>query len=86
MGDTFPHLTTAAATLIDTLGQVEPNERVVVIAFDPAAGSTRLALYSNAAAIDLVPMLRIVLARLESGTLRMPVTNGVRWVDVGEAG
>jgi hypothetical protein len=27
-------------------------------------------------------VLRAVLARLESGTLRMPVTDAVRWVDI----
>jgi len=30
----------------------------------------------------LFPALRAVLARLESGSLRMPVTDAVRWVDV----
>jgi hypothetical protein len=88
IGDSFPNLTTAAEALIDTLALVEPERRAVVIEFDPAAGPERHTLYSNAAAVDLVPVLRAVLVRLESGTLRMPVTDAVRWVDVdgGEGG
>ena len=81
-GDGFPYLTTAATSLIDTLALVEPWQRAVVITFDQARPE-HLALYSNAAAVDLAPLLRAVLARVESGALRMPVTDAVRWVEVG---
>jgi hypothetical protein len=80
--DSFAYLTTAAAALIDMLALAEPTRRALVIEFDPGAGRPLHTLYSNAAAVDLVPVLRAVLARLESGTLRMPVTDAVRWVDV----
>jgi hypothetical protein len=82
MGDSFPFLVTAATALIDTMALVEPFRRAVVIEFDPLETSGRSTLYSNGTAADLVPALRAVLARLESGSLRMPVTDAVRWVDV----
>jgi hypothetical protein len=75
----------AATGLIDTVA--EPWRRAVVVVFEPALPE-RHALYANAAAADLIPVLKAVLERLESGTLRMPLEVGVRWVDVevGEEG
>jgi hypothetical protein len=58
--------------------------KAVVITWDPAWDGS--VLYSNAAAVDLIPRLRAVLERLESGSLRLPVDDGVRWVDVTEEG
>jgi hypothetical protein len=79
--DIFPTcMTTAAASLIDVLAMVEPHQRAVVINFDPGEPQHHT-LYSDAAAVDLIPMLRSLLTRLESGAVRMPVTDGVRWVD-----
>lgn len=85
--DTFNCMTTAATSLIDILAMVEPQQRAVVINFDPREPCLHT-LYSDAAAVDLIPMLRSLLDRLERGALRMPVTDGVRWVEaeVGEAG
>jgi hypothetical protein len=85
MTDSIVYLTTAASALIDTLALVDPQRRAVVIEFDPAAGPERHTLCTNTSAADLVPLLRAVLARLESGTLRMPVTDAVRWVDINVA-
>jgi hypothetical protein len=86
----FPaNLTTAARALIETLALVEPTLRAVVICFDPLGLPATHSLDSNAAAVDLIPVLRAVLERLESGALRMPVSGGaVRWVDfdVAESG
>lgn len=87
MDDTFNCMTTAATSLIDVLAMVEPQQRAVVINFDPREPGSHT-LYSDAAAVDLAPMLRSLLERLERGALRMPVTDGVQWVnaEVGEAG
>ncbi len=82
-----PDFTSAASSLIETLALVEPSHRAVVICFDPRDPSGHHTLDSNAAAGDLIPVLRAALARLESGALRMPVAWGaVRWVDVREEG
>jgi hypothetical protein len=79
----FPTSLTAAATaLVDIIALVEPSHRAVVLVFDPLDGQHQV--YSNASEYDLAPILRLVVARLRDGTLRMPVAGGVRWVDVGE--
>jgi hypothetical protein len=74
----------AAARLLELLAFVEPHCRAAVIVFDPAGWDGQGTLYSTAAATDLVPRLEALLARLRAGTLRMPVSGGVRWVDEGE--
>lgn len=56
--------------------------KAVVITWDPAWDGS--VLYSNAAAVDLIPRLEAILERLKSGALRLPVDDGVRWVDVEE--
>jgi hypothetical protein len=59
--------------------------RAVVIVFDPHPPPEEAALYCNASAESLIPVLRAVLERLESGALRMPVSaDEVRWVDEGK--
>lgn len=80
-------MTTGAESLIDILAMVEPSQRAAVITFHPD-DPIRHVLHSNAAAVDLIPMLRSLLLRLESGALRMPVNGGVGWVDfdLGEEG
>jgi trans-aconitate methyltransferase len=55
--------------------------KAVVITWDPAQDAS--VLYSNAAAADLIPRLEAMLERLKSGSLRLPVDDGVRWVDEG---
>jgi hypothetical protein len=56
--------------------------KAAVLVFDPLDPPDMAALYSNAAAVNLIPFVRALLARLESGALRMPVTaDGVRWVE-----
>jgi hypothetical protein len=60
--------------------------RAVVIVFDPHPPPEEAALYCNASAESLIPVLRAVLSRLESGALRMPVSaDEVRWVE-GDGG
>lgn len=54
--------------------------KVLVITWHPADDASDL--YSNAAAAELIPRLRVVLERLERGALRLPVDDGVRYVDV----
>jgi hypothetical protein len=79
----FPiYLTTAATALLDIIELVEPSHRAVVMVFDPL--DRQHTLYSNAGATDLIPALRLVLERLEAGTLQMPVTGAVRFVDLVE--
>jgi len=55
--------------------------RVAIVEFDVADPEKHM-LYSDAAACQLVPVLRAMLARLESGALRMPVDGRFRWEDV----
>jgi len=56
--------------------------RVAIVEFNPADPADLSMLYSDAAACQLVPVLRAMLARLESGALRMPVDGRFRWEDV----
>ncbi len=68
----------------DLVGAVDDAcapHKLAVVAFHPADEATEHVLYTNAAAEALVPVLRALLARLESGALRMPVDGGVLWVD-----
>ena len=55
--------------------------RVAIVEFDVADPEKHM-LYSDAASCQLVPALRAMLARLESGALRMPVDGRFRWEDV----
>lgn len=73
-----------AATGIDAIDVVVPPRQAVVVVFDPTDPSLLPVTFSTASASDLVPVLRVVLALLEAGALRMPVDGGVRWVDVVE--
>jgi hypothetical protein len=59
-------------------------KRACVIMFNPNDLPERHSLVSDASASDLVPLLKAVVARLESGALRMPLNGEVRWVDVEE--
>ena len=71
-----------AEIVVERVAKMWPADKAVVVVFRPADTPPRHTLFSNAAAADLIPVLRAVLERLESGTLRMPVTDAVRWVDV----
>ena len=55
------------------------HEYHLLLRGDPAS---QAALYGDVAACDLLPVLKALVARLEAGTLRMPVGHGHRWVDV----
>jgi len=59
-----------------------PPHRAVVVVFNPADPPETHALYSNAAAADLVPVLKAVVALLESGVVRMATDGDVRFVEV----
>jgi hypothetical protein len=71
-----------AEIVVERIAKMWPTDKAIVVVFRPADPSDRSMLFSSASAADLVPVLRAVLDRLESGTLRMPVEAGVRWVDV----
>ena len=62
-------------------GAGSPATRRVMIEFHPEYPPEELALFSDASAAHLVPVLRAALAKLEAGELRMPVDGGLRWVD-----
>lgn len=62
-----------------------PGQRRAFIVFDPG-DRTCIDLFCDASAADLVPTLKALIARIEEGSLRMPVTGGVCWVDVLEPG
>ena len=62
------------------IGEVLPN-RCVIIVFDPLAEAGDQAFYSNASAWQLTEVLSAALKQLASGSLRMPVAGGLRWVD-----
>jgi hypothetical protein len=70
-----------AEIVVGHLAAMWPPDKAVMVMFHPADPPERHVLFSNAAAVDLVPVLRAVLARLESGELRMPTGDGVRFVD-----
>ena len=70
-----------AIEAIDALGVL----KAVVVVFDPADPPEEHVIYSNAAAVQLLPVLKAMVARIEAGDLRMPVGNAARWVAV-EAG
>jgi hypothetical protein len=65
-----------AIEAIDALGLI----KAVVLVFDPADAAEEHAVYSNAAAAQLLPVLKAAVARIEAGELRMPVVNEARWV------
>jgi hypothetical protein len=68
-----------APTLTIDLARELPLKAVVIV-FDPSARPEEHTVYGDAGASQLVPVLRSVLARLESGALRMPVGDGAAWV------
>jgi hypothetical protein len=78
------HFDSAAMRLLELLALVEPGHRVAVIVFDPRACDGQATLYSTAGADDLWREFEALRKRLYVGTLRMPVSGGVRWVDEGE--
>jgi hypothetical protein len=61
------------------------ERKAIVLVFRPGDPPEDATLYSDAAAVDLLPVLRAMVTRVESGALRMPVSaDGVRWVGEGE--
>lgn len=71
-----------ATDAVENIDVAYAPRKAAVLVFDPLDRPGSGALYSNAAAVDLIPEVRALLARLESGALRMPVTaDGVRWVE-----
>ena len=58
-----------------------PSAKRALIEFHPEEPPEKLALFSDASAAHLVPVLRAALAKLEAGDLRIPVAGGLRWVD-----
>ncbi len=62
------------------IGEVLPS-RCVIIVFDPWPGGEPQALYSNASAAQLTRVLSAALYQVASGKLRLPVRDGLRWVD-----
>lgn len=73
------YVSTVATSAIEAISVPDALNRAVVIVFQPDKQHT---LYSDAAAVDLIPVLRAVLEQMETGRLRMPVTDAVRWVEV----
>jgi hypothetical protein len=67
-----------AIEAIDALGVL----KAVVLVFDPADPPEEHAVYSNAAAALLLPVLKAMVARIEAGELRMPTDNDARWVTI----
>ena len=65
-----------AIEAIDALGLL----KAVFVVFDPADAAEEHVIYSNAAAAQLLPVLKAMVARIEAGDLRMPVANDARWV------
>jgi hypothetical protein len=65
-----------AIDAVDALGLI----KAVVMVFDPSAPPEEHVIYSNAAAAQLLPVLKAMVARIEAGDLRMPVANAARWV------
>lgn len=67
-----------AIEAIDALGVI----KVVVVVFDPADAPETHVIYSNAGAAQLLPVLKAMVARIETGDLRMAASNEVRWVTI----
>lgn len=65
-----------AIEAIDALGVLKG----AVIVFHPADLPEDHTLYSNAAAAQLIPVLKALVARLEAGDLRLDAGGGSRWV------
>jgi len=65
-----------AIEAIDALGLI----KAVVVVFHPTDPPGEHVLYSNAAAAQLLPVLKAMVARLEAGDLRLPVDSRLRWV------
>lgn len=75
-------IATIASSTIESMRVGVPGVCAALIVFDPPQGPERGRVFSNAEADQLIPVLRATLERLESGTLvRLPVTDGVRWMD-----
>ncbi len=72
---------TTAGRVAPVYPPVAPTKKTAVIRFDLADAPEAHTLDCDAAAADLVPVLRALLARIEGGALRMPVTDGLRWVE-----
>jgi len=66
-----------AVEAIDALGF-----KALVIVFDPADALDEHFLYSNAAAAQLLPVLKALAAQIDTGDVRMPVDASVRWVAI----
>ncbi len=72
-----------AAGMVEAFYRRFPSLKAILVVFHPDDAADAAALYSNAAAADLVPVLRALLERIESGALRMPATaDTVRWVEI----
>jgi hypothetical protein len=78
------HSDLLAEVVVERVSRLSPPDKAVVLVFSPTDPPDQSALFSTAGAADLIPVLRSVLQRLESGALRMPVEAEVRWVDVPE--
>ena len=76
-------LTEIAEAAVAAIDALWPVNKAVVIAFNPSDAPEDHALYSNAAAASLLPVLKAMVARLEAGDLCMPVDGGLRWVGGG---
>ena len=62
-------------------GHARPKR--LLIEFHPEDPPEQLALFSDAAATHLIPVLRAALAKLEAGELRMPLDGSLRWTEDG---
>jgi hypothetical protein len=86
MSDTLPlHLILSPDDLLDRLARSHPSERAIVVLFDPRALDAAATLWSDGSAHDLVRVFGRLKERLETGSLRTPVSgDSVEFVDEGE--
>jgi hypothetical protein len=76
----------AASGMVEAFHRRFSPDKAAMVVFRPGDPPAAATLYSNAAAADLLPVLRAVLARIEAGALRMPTTaDTVRWVKIEDA-
>jgi hypothetical protein len=66
------------------LPSLTDHQRCAVVHFNRLEPPEFAALYGDLAAADLLPVLRALVARIEAGTLRMPVDGGARWTEAEE--
>jgi hypothetical protein len=80
--DAFSRADAIATDAVEDIDVRCRPQQAAVLVFDPNQPPEQAMLYSTASAESLIPILRAVLSRLESGALRLPVSaDEVRWVE-----